>query len=114
MSETTTPTWTLGDRIRKARETAGYASQAELATAAGISRATVSNAENGRHTPHPLALRAIADACSVPLSWLVGGGHVALSQFMRSAIHRSTSARRNLRCLPKRTPIGPWPLDLHA
>lgn len=77
MSETTTPVWTLGDRIRKARETAGYGSQAELAAAAGLSRATISNAENGRHTPHPLALRAIAEACHVPVGWLIGTGDIA-------------------------------------
>ena len=40
------PTWTIADRLRKARESAGL-EQNEPALAAGISRATISNSERG-------------------------------------------------------------------
>ena len=64
------PEWTMGDRLRKAREVAGY-SQAELALAAGISRQTISNAELDDRHPHPLTLKAWSAATGVALSWLL-------------------------------------------
>lgn len=71
------PEWTMGDRLRKAREDAGL-SQAQLAAAIGISRNTVSNAELGDRTPLTITLRAWADVTGVPLQWLqtgtIGGG----------------------------------------
>ncbi len=76
MSETTAPnvpTWTLGDRLRKARELAGM-DQDELARRVGISRGTVSNYELGRgvRPPKVVVLRAWANECGVPYGWLVG------------------------------------------
>jgi transcriptional regulator with XRE-family HTH domain len=75
MTETTAkgvPTWTLGDRLRKAREFAGM-EQDELARRIGISRGTVSNYELGRgvRPPKVVVLRAWAQECGVPYSWLV-------------------------------------------
>ncbi len=64
------PVWTLGDRLRKAREDAGY-SQLELAQIIGISRATVGNAELGDRRPLPITLNAWSDATGVALSWLL-------------------------------------------
>lgn len=64
------PTWSLGDRLRKARETAGL-DQRALAARAGISRATISNAERGVGNPNLATLQAWAAACDVPVSWIV-------------------------------------------
>ena len=67
------PEWTLGDRLRKAREDAGF-SQDELATAVKVSRATISNAEVGARVPLRVTIAAWAEATGVPESWLLGGG----------------------------------------
>lgn len=64
------PSWSVGDRLRKAREAAGL-EQRELAERAGISRATISNAERGIGNPNLATLQAWADATGVPVSWLV-------------------------------------------
>jgi transcriptional regulator with XRE-family HTH domain len=66
------PAWTLGDRLRKAREFAGL-EQGELADRVGISRSTVSNYELGRGVRPPkwIVIRAWAHECGVPLDWLV-------------------------------------------
>lgn len=70
----TIPQWTLGDRLRKAREHAGM-EQGELAVRIGISRGTVSNYELGRGTrpPKVVVLRAWAYECGVPYEWLTAG-----------------------------------------
>lgn len=66
------PAWTLGDRLRKAREFAGL-EQGELAAHVGISRGTVSNYELGRGQKPPklVVLRAWAHECGVPFDWIV-------------------------------------------
>lgn len=64
------PSWSLADRLRKAREDCGL-DQRELAHRAGISRATVSNAERGVGTPNTATLRVWAAATGVSLAWLV-------------------------------------------
>jgi transcriptional regulator with XRE-family HTH domain len=66
------PEWTLADRLRKARELAGY-SQAELATVTGISRQSINSYETGRTTPRRPQLLAWATACHVEYEWLTGG-----------------------------------------
>jgi len=72
--ESRIPTWTQGDRLRKARENAGL-SQHELADMIGVSRATVSNAEVGVGKKGPLAItvRAWALATGVPVEWIETG-----------------------------------------
>lgn len=65
------PEWTLADRLRKARELAGY-SQAELATATGISRQSINRYETGRSVPDRPKLLAWATACHVEYEWLTG------------------------------------------
>ena len=67
------PEWTLADRLRKARGDAGY-SQAELATATGISRQSINRYETGRAVPDRPKLLAWATACHVDYGWLTGGG----------------------------------------
>ena len=59
-------------RLRIAREYAGL-EQEQLAEIIGVSRTTISNAENGRGTPRKITLNAWALACCVPVSWLTTG-----------------------------------------
>lgn len=66
------PTWSITDRLRKAREDAGL-DQSALAERAGISRATVSNAERGVGVPNTATLRVWSLATGVPLVWLLEG-----------------------------------------
>lgn len=66
------PRWSVADRLRKAREVAGL-DQAELARLAGISRATVSNAERGAGVPQRATLRAWALVTGVNADWLTEG-----------------------------------------
>lgn len=62
------PAWTRGDRLRKARESAGL-SQQELADAIGISRRSVSAYESNGTTKRPVLL-SWALLCHVPMAWL--------------------------------------------
>lgn len=71
-NETHVPQWTLGDRLRKAREEAGY-TQRELAAAIGISRNSVVNYEVGATEPKRLAIQAWARLTGVPSEWLTWG-----------------------------------------
>lgn len=66
------PRWTMSDRLRKARETAGLG-QIELSAKAGISRATISAAENGARTPSRSVVSMWALATGVSLAWLRNG-----------------------------------------
>lgn len=65
------PEWTLADRLRKARETAGM-DQVQLAEAMGIARTTVGNYEHGHTSPRPYILKEWALVTGVPLWWLKG------------------------------------------
>lgn len=67
------PTWTLGDRLRKAREHAGYARQQDIADELHVSRSAVAGWENGTHAPSYLALYRWAEVTDVPLEWLRDG-----------------------------------------
>jgi len=67
----TIPQWTLGDRLRKAREAAGL-TQTELAKVMGISRRSISTYESDESAPRRPTLLAWAMATGVPLSWLAG------------------------------------------
>jgi transcriptional regulator with XRE-family HTH domain len=73
MSELTiegvTPTWTLSDRLRKARETRGI-TQGELAELTGISKRSIQNYEAAVSTPKRPQLLAWAMATGVSLAWL--------------------------------------------
>lgn len=66
------PEFTIGDRLRKARETAGM-DQGELAEAMGVSRRTVSNNESGHVKPRVIVIRAWALATGVSVEWLESG-----------------------------------------
>ncbi len=68
------PTWTPGDRLRKARESQGL-TQAQLADLIGVSQRTVARAEEStsEHLPKRPVLVAWAIGTGVPLSWLMTG-----------------------------------------
>lgn len=66
------PAWTMGDRLRKAREEAGY-DQRRFADLIGVSRQTITNAEKGHKTVRKITLNAWAMATGVPVEWLVSG-----------------------------------------
>lgn len=66
------PTFDLTDRLRKARELTGLG-QEEFAELAGISRATIGNAESGRKVPHKSTMKLWAQAAGVDFYWLVNG-----------------------------------------
>jgi transcriptional regulator with XRE-family HTH domain len=60
---------TLGERVRRLR-TERALSQSELATAAGVTKLTISRIERDVKFPHPKTLRGIAQALSVQPSEL--------------------------------------------
>lgn len=70
------PEFTLADRLRKAREFAGF-DQRELAARICVSRTAIVNAENGHSTPRAITLAAWAEATGVALAWLQGGDDYA-------------------------------------
>lgn len=63
------PNWNLADRLRKAREIADL-DQDALSAASGLSRATISAAENGHRVPSRASLAMWALATGVSRSWL--------------------------------------------
>ena len=66
------PQWTVADRLRKAREVAGF-SQAELSRETGFSRATIGNAEQAVRPPRRSLLIAVSFATGISLDWLENG-----------------------------------------
>jgi transcriptional regulator with XRE-family HTH domain len=66
------PEWTTRDRLRKARENAGY-TQIEFAEVTGLSRRTISGAESGEREPGRAALNLWQMATGVPREWLETG-----------------------------------------
>lgn len=66
------PVWTLGDRLRKARQVTGMTTR-EFAAHIGVSQATVTNAENDNNKVRVITLRAWALATGVPVAWLETG-----------------------------------------
>ena len=71
-TETRIPEWTIGDRIRKAREHAGL-DQDQLADLTGFGRSTLSNWEHDRNAPSVKKLLDLARALDVPVTWLLTG-----------------------------------------
>ena len=66
------PEFNLADRVRKAREITGL-SQDELATRAGVGRATLARIEQGKNVPRRATIIALAFATGVDLNWLENG-----------------------------------------
>jgi transcriptional regulator with XRE-family HTH domain len=72
MSLIENPTWTLADRLRRARLLAGL-EQAELAQKVGASRASISNYETGKAQPTATVFVLWAEATGQTLEWLAEG-----------------------------------------
>lgn len=66
------PAFTLGDRLRKAREVTGM-TQGQLAQRIGVARNTVTRSEVGATEPTRLVLRAWSEVTGVPLQWILTG-----------------------------------------
>lgn len=66
----TTPAFTLGDRLAKARKHAGIGSQ-EMADRLGVGRSSISNYEAGRTAPPLHVVLDWSKETDVPLSWLI-------------------------------------------
>lgn len=65
------PAWTIGDRLRKAREVADL-TQSELAERIGVSRRSITSYEAGG-TPKRPVLLSWSLATGVPVEWLLTG-----------------------------------------
>ena len=72
MTDVLIPTWTVGDRLHKALDSAGVSVQ-EMADHLVVSRTTVSNYIHGRTTPTRSTLRDWALRTGVPLHWIITG-----------------------------------------
>lgn len=66
------PEWTMGDRLRKARELTGL-SQSQFAKALEISPKTVGSYETGRVAVRRIVVRAWSMRTGVPVEWLETG-----------------------------------------
>jgi transcriptional regulator with XRE-family HTH domain len=66
------PTWTLGDRLRKARALTGMTTR-EFADRIGVSHGTITSAENDRRAVRPITLNAWALVTGVDREWLEVG-----------------------------------------
>ena len=93
------PAWSLGDRLRKARDQADL-SQAALAKAIGIARASVINYESGRSTPNRPVLLSWALQCGVDFGWLAGSPHPGLTN-----VGDHPDVRNSPRCTASKAPV---------
>lgn len=66
------PTFELPHRLRRAREVAGL-DQIPFAEKIGVSRATITNYENGHVAPRRIVINAWSLATGVPVEWLLHG-----------------------------------------
>lgn len=102
------PSWTVGDRLRKARLHAGLAIP-DLASYLGVSNSLVSSFETGARQPRDAYLRGWAEMCRVPFEWLklgmassprspVGGhrGRRVTDQAKEDTASTSTSTSRDV------------------
>ena len=70
--KTTKPHLSVADRLRKAREQAGFASQSDFATVLGVSRGLVGQWETGGKLPGRANLANVSRHCGVPMEYLIG------------------------------------------
>lgn len=75
----TPPAWTLGDRLRKAREAAGLSQIRELADRSGIAGNSIGPWELGKRTPSPATLAQVVRV----LAPLLGAPEDALTDWLR-------------------------------
>jgi transcriptional regulator with XRE-family HTH domain len=65
------PKWSVGERIRKAREDKGW-HQSELAFQLQVGRATIANWENNVNKPNHASLMLVGAVTGCPVWWLEG------------------------------------------
>lgn len=75
----------IGDKIKILRKTRGL-TQEQLADKLNIKRATISNYEIGRRSPHIKELEAIAEALGVGLDYFGIGGSAAVDLVARAKV----------------------------
>jgi len=73
----TTPTFTLSDRLRKARKSSGLGSN-DMAELLETSRTTISNYESGRTEPTATTVARWADITDADLVWIIVGDRADL------------------------------------
>ena len=88
------PVFSLGERIRKAREDLGL-SQQTFAEMLGVDRKTISNWEGERNRPRYGDLMLISSAADVSLEWLAGD--MFRPQISGGDSDIREAARRNIR-----------------
>lgn len=71
-SAATVPEWTVGDRLRKARELTGL-TQAQFAEQLGVTRNTIGAAESGGVAVRRITINAYAMATGISAEWLENG-----------------------------------------
>lgn len=86
--------WTVGDRLRVAREQAGY-DQREFANITGISRATIVNYEHGTSKPRPPMLAAWCLATGFDKEWILTGVSAGVTLYQERRNRRDIPGRRN-------------------
>lgn len=106
MAETNTlewsPTWSVGERIRKAREDRGWL-QSDLAVHLHVGRATIAAWEGNVNRPNWATFRLLAEATGTPQWWLEGydvqptGGVPSLQD--RRSRNRAEQAIPTSRCI---------------
>ena len=72
LNQGTPPVIEVRDRLRIARERAGF-EQRDLADAMGVSRNTITNIEKGRTAIRKIVLNAWCMACGIPVDWALTG-----------------------------------------
>lgn len=75
----------IGQKIKILRKTRGL-TQEQLADKLNIKRATISNYEIGRRSPHIKELEAIAEALNVGLDYFGFGGSAAVDLVARAKV----------------------------
>ncbi|QIX28258.1 helix-turn-helix transcriptional regulator [Nocardioides sp. JQ2195] len=66
------PTFTMGDRLRKAREGTGLTTR-QFAAVLGVSQSTITNAENCHTRTRRITLLMWSRVTGVPVMWLETG-----------------------------------------
>lgn len=92
VSSSRVPVFSLGERIRKAREDQGQ-SQSAFAAALGVDRKTVSNWEGGRNHPRYGDLMLIASVTDVSLEWLAADEFRPTAGVVSGADNKQGSSR---------------------
>jgi transcriptional regulator with XRE-family HTH domain len=70
MARTIIPTFTMGDRLAKARSVA-HISSSDMASELGVSRGTVYNYEADRTEPPVHVVKRWSEVTGVPVTWLI-------------------------------------------